>query len=357
MARVRDLWKQPERKGKGKRWLAVWQTPDGEASKAFDKRADAERYGAAQETDIDRGHYVRAADRKITVGAWCDTWLAGYQTRRPSTVKLARGHIKQIKAEFGRRQLAAVRPSMVKAWTARLTTDGYEPSYVYACYRRLSQIMGDAAHDGLILRNPCSRRIAPPQGRQRPFVITTDQFWQFHAAMPAYLQIAVLLGAMAGLRTAEACGLRPEDVDLALGMVHPRVQYPAEPLKTETSRTAVPIPQSLSTEILAHTALYPGRTVLVGENGEQIGVWRLERAVQAARKNVEGLPEGFRFHDLRHYLASFLIASGADVKVVQARLRHASAKTTIDTYGHMWPDRDESTRTALEAVFDARPVQ
>jgi integrase len=59
---------------------------------------------------------------------------------------------------------------------------------------------------------------------------------------------------------------------------------------------------------------------------------------------VDGLPEGFRFHDLRHYLASLLIAGGADVKVVQARLRHASAKRTLDTYGHMWPDADESTR-------------
>ncbi|MGB6453579.1 MAG: tyrosine-type recombinase/integrase [Streptosporangiaceae bacterium] len=63
--------------------------------------------------------------------------------------------------------------------------------------------------------------------------------------------------------------------------------------------------------------------------------------------------DGFRYHDLRHYLASFLIAHGADVKLVQARLRHASAKTTLDTYGHLWPDRDESTRTPLAAVFEA----
>lgn len=34
---------------------------------------------------------------------------------------------------------------------------------------------------------------------------------------------------------------------------------------------------------------------------------------------------------LRHYNASLLISSGADVKVAQARLRHASAKTTLDT--------------------------
>ena len=36
---------------------------------------------------------------------------------------------------------------------------------------------------------------------------------------------------------------------------------------------------------------------------------------------------------------------------VQARLRHASAKTTLDTYGHIWPDRDESTRAAVDAVL------
>jgi hypothetical protein len=46
----------------------------------------------------------------------------------------------------------------------------------------------------------------------------------------------------------------------------------------------------------------------------------------------EGLPDGFRFHDLRHFYASLLISSRLDVKVVQSRLRHASAKTTLDTY-------------------------
>ena len=54
----------------------------------------------------------------------------------------------------------------------------------------------------------------------------------------------------------------------------------------------------------------------------------------AARAQVPGLPEGFRFHD-RHYYASLLISSGLDVKVVQARLRHAFAKTTLDAYGHL----------------------
>jgi hypothetical protein len=40
--------------------------------------------------------------------------------------------------------------------------------------------------------------------------------------------------------------------------------------------------------------------------------------------------------------------------VVQARLRHASAETTLDTYAHLWPDSDDSTRAAVDAVLLAR---
>jgi site-specific recombinase XerD len=58
---------------------------------------------------------------------------------------------------------------------------------------------------------------------------------------------------------------------------------------------------------------------------------------------------------LRHYLASLLIASGADIKTVQARMRYATAATTLDVYGHLCPDADESTRTAIARVITARP--
>ena len=39
------------------------------------------------------------------------------------------------------------------------------------------------------------------------------------------------------------------------------------------------------------------------------------------------------------------------MKVVQARLRHASATTTLNTYGHLWPDADESARAAVASVL------
>jgi integrase len=97
-----------------------------------------------------------------------------------------------------------------------------------------------------------------------------------------------------------------------------------------------------------------GDYVVTDGAGRQTSTWTIERAVRAARPKIARLPEGFRFHDLGRYLASLLIGSGLDVKVVvQHRLRHGSAKTTLDTYGHLWPDSDESARAAVGAILAA----
>jgi hypothetical protein len=39
------------------------------------------------------------------------------------------------------------------------------------------------------------------------------------------------------------------------------------------------------------------------------------------------------------------------VKTVQARLVHASAAETLNTYSHLWPDCDDRTRVAVDPVF------
>ena len=65
----------------------------------------------------------------------------------------------------------------------------------------------------------------------------------------------------------------------------------------------------------------------------------------SAARNSAALPAWVTLHDLRHYYGSLLIRSGASVKVVQARLGDASAKTTLDVYGHLW----SVTRTGPES--------
>lgn len=121
--------------------------------------------------------------------------------------------------------------------------------------------------------------------------------------------------------------------------------------------TPVPVSDRLVEATSAQVARWPSEWMLTRrDGGSQLGPWNLDRDVRKAREGI-GLPSEFRFHDLRHFYASLLIASGADVKVVQYRLRHASAKTTLDTYSHLWPDSDESTRTAVEQVLSERLVE
>lgn len=49
------------------------------------------------------------------------------------------------------------------------------------------------------------------------------------------------LGAFAGLRISEACGLRVDDVDFTRGVVHPHQQYGGAALKTAGSEAPIPI--------------------------------------------------------------------------------------------------------------------
>lgn len=335
-------------------WRARYYDSAGrQHARHFKRRVDAKKWLDEVTASVVTGSYVEPKVARTTVSDWCDSWLIGYGTRRRSTVRQAGVHVNVIKAHFGATPLSAVKPSDVKAWTVVLA-ERYAPSTTYATYRRFAQIMGDAVHDGIIARSPCSRRTSPPQARQRPYVATTDQVWALHAAMPAHLRVSVLLGAFVGLRVSEAAGLRVQDVDYLRGVVRPVVQYPSEPLKSEMSMTPVPVPAELTLLLSANHGEYGGATVVTNELGGPTTPYAIERAIRASRGQVNGLPEGFRFHDLRHYFASLLISSGLDVKVVQARLRHGNATTTLNTYGHLWPDADESSRAAVAAALIAR---
>jgi integrase len=124
------------------------------------------------------------------------------------------------------------------------------------------------------------------------------------------------------------------------------------PPKTAASVRTIPLPQVVVDALASHLREFPAsRDVLVFTiEGEPITrqvfghLWR--PVVKAA-----GLPAGTGFHSLRHYFASLLIRHGESVKTVQARLGHASAVETLDTYSHLWPDSDDRTREAVDSVL------
>ena len=72
---------------------------------------------------------------------------------------------------------------------------------------------------------------------------------------------------------------------------------------------------------------------------------------------VEGGIAPFRFHDLRHTHVSWLIAGGAPLPHIQARLGHESITTTIDTYGHLLPAGDELISDIVDAVLKGEQIR
>ncbi|MDF2968510.1 MAG: Integrase [Nocardioidaceae bacterium] len=65
----------------------------------------------------------------------------------------------------------------------------------------------------------------------------------------------------------------------------------------------------------------------------------------------------FRFHDLRHTHVAWLVAGGAPLPHIQARLGHESITTTIDTYGHLLPVGDELISEIIDTALPGGEIR
>jgi integrase len=55
-----------------------------------------------------------------------------------------------------------------------------------------------------------------------------------------------------------------------------------------------------------------------------------------------------RFHDPRHTFISLLIEQGAHPKYIQEQAGHSSSQVTMDTSGHLFPNRDRGWTDKLD---------
>ena len=62
----------------------------------------------------------------------------------------------------------------------------------------------------------------------------------------------------------------------------------------------------------------------------------------------------YRFHDLRHFSVTTLIAAGVDVRTVANRHGHANATMTLNRYAHALPERDREAAEVLGAALRLR---
>ena len=58
-----------------------------------------------------------------------------------------------------------------------------------------------------------------------------------------------------------------------------------------------------------------------------------------------------RFHDLRHTCAAWLIEANAHPLQIKLRLGHKEIRTTMDTYGHLFPSAEPAMAGLLDAAY------
>ena len=75
------------------------------------------------------------------------------------------------------------------------------------------------------------------------------------------------------------------------------------------------------------------------------------RKAIANERADEAIPEGLRFHDLRHTCAAILISNGQHMEEVKDHLGHSSIRVTSDSYGRLFPKARAASAESLDATF------
>ncbi len=344
-------------------WVARWRDPEGRQRKrSFGKRSDADRFETTVAADVLRGTYIAPGDGRLTVAEYALEW-ASIQQHRPSTADTVERHLRRhVLPVLGDRPLAAVRASEVQAFVKGLS-GRLAPTTTAVVYSRVAAIFAAAVRDRRIASSPCVGITLPRRSRAKVEPLPTEGVQALAEAVPPRYRALVVLAAGTGLRQGECFGLDGAHVDFLRRQVRVEQQLVTVsghrpmlgPPKTEASVRVVPLPQVVLDELAAHVAAYePGEWGLLFSTSSGSPIWRSTWAQSwAPAVRRAGLPAGTGFHSLRHYYASLLIRHGESVKVVQARLGHATAAETLDTYSHLWPDSEDRTREAVDAVLGA----
>jgi integrase len=259
-----------------------------------------------------------------------------------------------VEPRWGTTALADIRYSDVSAWVAELSARR-GPVIVETAASVLRRILDDAVADRLLASNPARGVKLPKRARRQNVYLTAGQLHRLANESGRYRSLVLLLG-VGGLRWGEAAALRVGDVDFLRRRVH--LHHNAVTVGKQTwvgtlksgKNRSVALPQFIISA-LSITAEGKGRDELLwpsGTGGYLAPPSSRESWLSGAVARCQAADPMFprvTAHALRHTAASLAISAGANPKVVQRMLGHASAAMTLDVYADLF-DSD------LDAVAD-----
>ncbi|RZT85531.1 integrase/recombinase XerD [Pseudonocardia sediminis] len=241
--------------------------------------------------------------------------------------------------------LGAVKESDVSAFVTALRT-GEAPLAASSTARALAAVRGlhrFAAAEGLIRADVSSRVRPPSQPSRLPRTLTVDQVEQLLAGCVGDGTVALRDRALlellysTGARISEAVGADLDDLDTDARTI--LVQGKGD------KQRIVPVGRPALAAVDAY--LVRARPVLAAKGAGSPALLLNARGARLSRQSawhvlrgaaeVSGLDSVVSPHTLRHCFATHLLSGGADVRVVQELLGHASVSTT-QIYTHVTVD-------------------
>jgi integrase len=348
------------------RFQARYPGPDGvmrPAPETFATTRDADDWLAEQQTEIRRGDWRDPDAGAVNFADYAVKWVdeRGLSATTDGLYRrLLRLH---LLTTFGELDLDEITPPRVREWRAeRLRTTGAKTT-VAKSYRLLKGILETATDDELIRRNPCRIRGAGKERATERRVATVAQVDAVANAMGPRWMLMVYIAAYGPARPEEQAALRRSDVDLDRVGVWIRTAEPElctgrrapGDTKSEAGQRFLVLPGFLKKHLERHLAWWaskePDGLLFVGERGAPFRRSTFGRKWRTARA-VAGLPDDFRFYDLRHTGHTLSTRSGATLKDTMVRAGQSSERAAL-IYQHSDDERQREVAAGLNDLIES----
>lgn len=344
----------------GVRWDVEWRLPDGtKRSRTFTTERAAKTFEAELRVAARQGELIDPRAGRITVSTLYERWLA---SRVDLSVKVRSGYEHcwrlRVQPAFGGWAVSKVKPADVQEWANRLTASGLGPRSVRWNHTLLKMILDYGIEHGVLYgKNPAGSTRFPPLPRTSHVYLTAPEVDQLAALCGANGDVVMIL-AYSGLRFGELVGLNIEDVDLAGRRLRVRRSMTqvggrlAESLpKSRAGYRSVPIPRRIESILAGRIeGRGVGEPAVTSPRGFRLSRENWVRAVDWKKQISRlGRPQ-MRIHDLRHTYASLARAAGADLRLLQKTMGHASITVTANTYSDLYDDELDRVADALDSL-------
>jgi len=257
--------------------------------------------------------------------------------------------------EQGVTQPGKISPSSLGGYLGELASRGYAQASTARVSAAIRTFLKYLFVERIISVDPGTLLDAPKPAHKLPRVMSRQQVDAFlNAIDPAsrmYLRDRAILELFyaCGLRASELCDLRQSDIDLTVGILRcigkgrrERIVPIAKPAIKAMHAYFSHLRPTLVRDLQNPSAFLTAR----GRSMERTIVWRLVKRYAG----LSGLGKEVSPHTLRHTFASHLLEGGADLRIVQELLGHASVVTT-QIYTHI----DRKRLKAIHRRFHPRP--